>query len=885
MSKRKPWCAAFAMLQLAAGRATAQCGPQWLAGSGVPGVNGTVYSAIMWDPDGAGPQAPRLVIVGSFTVAGGAGASNIAMWDGVTWMPLGSGLNDAAYALATLPNGSLVAAGSFTAAGGAPASHIARWNGSGWSGLGAGINGSAGALLSLPNGDLLVGGYFTTAGGAPANSIARWSGSVWSPLGSGISGYGVASLVRMPNGDVIAGGTIFSAGGTTVSGAARWDGSAWSTLGTGLTGGFPMTTVQGLVVLPSGDLLAAGNFTSAGGVFAPYLARWNGTVWSGIGINLTGYQDPGMSAVAVLSNGDVVAAGYMLIPGISSPVSCARLSGGQWSLVDPSGGPDANSFCPLPDGGFYACAGFTSIGALRAYGVARYGAAGWSAAGSGSDGQVNALATLHSGRVVAAGSFTSVAGISANHIASWDGAAWSPLGSGMDRDVQALAVLPSGDLIAGGGFSIAGGVAVNGIARWDGAAWSSLGLAYSSSVRCLAVAPNGDLLAGGYFPGGRYIVRWNGSAWSTLGPGGLPEPWPTALAVLPNGDVIAGGTFQYAAGTTVNGIARWNGSSWFPLGSGMVAPGLSTGYVDALAVLPGGDLIAAGRFIEASSVAANNIAQWNGSVWSPLGEGLLGGPGTYPVLALSVSATGDVIAGGTFAMAGGLTAPSIAKWNGTAWSALGTGINGTVQALAFAPNGELAAGGDFTTAGNVVSSYLARWSDTGRTWIVHQPFPQTVTPGLTLTLTATPAAGYSGVSFQWRRNGVNISNGPGGASPGGGTVVGAAGPMTSPTSGAAVVLNINNMHASDAGQYDVTFSNACGGVTSQSVNVSVGTPCYANCDSSSSSPILNINDFQCFINAFASGDPYANCDGSTAPPILNVNDFQCFLNAFAAGCS
>ena len=29
----------------------------------------------------------------------------------------------------------------------------------------------------------------------------------------------------------------------------------------------------------------------------------------------------------------------------------------------------------------------------------------------------------------------------------------------------------------------------------------------------------------------------------------------------------------------------------------------------------------------------------------------------------------------------------------------------------------------------------------------------------------------------------------------------------------------------------------------------------------------------------------ANGDRSTAPPILNANDFQCFLSAFAHGCS
>jgi uncharacterized membrane protein len=60
--------------------------------------------------------------------------------------------------------------------------------------------------------------------------------------------------------------------------------------------------------------------------------------------------------------------------------------------------------------------------------------------------------------------------------------------------------------------------------------------------------------------------------------------------------------------------------------------------------------------------------------------------------------------------------------------------------------------------------------------------------------------------------------------------------------------------------------------------------CYANCDGSTAAPVLNVNDFSCFLNRFAGGDPYANCDASTAAPVLNVNDFTCFLNAFAAGC-
>jgi hypothetical protein len=61
-------------------------------------------------------------------------------------------------------------------------------------------------------------------------------------------------------------------------------------------------------------------------------------------------------------------------------------------------------------------------------------------------------------------------------------------------------------------------------------------------------------------------------------------------------------------------------------------------------------------------------------------------------------------------------------------------------------------------------------------------------------------------------------------------------------------------------------------------------PCYPNCDSSVTEPILNVNDFVCFQTRFAIGDTWANCDGSTNPPVLTVNDFLCFTNAFAAGC-
>ncbi len=89
------------------------------------------------------------------------------------------------------------------------------------------------------------------------------------------------------------------------------------------------------------------------------------------------------------------------------------------------------------------------------------------------------------------------------------------------------------------------------------------------------------------------------------------------------------------------------------------------------------------------------------------------------------------------------------------------------------------------------------------------------------------------------------------------------------------------------GANNFTVSPASTATGSIRLNVSTNIPpaCYANCDGSTTPPILNVLDFSCFINKYAAGDTTANCDGSTTPPILNVLDFSCFVNKYAAGCT
>ncbi|MEO6598068.1 MAG: hypothetical protein ABIP94_25265 [Planctomycetota bacterium] len=125
-------------------------------------------------------------------------------------------------------------------------------------------------------------------------------------------------------------------------------------------------------------------------------------------------------------------------------------------------------------------------------------------------------------------------------------------------------------------------------------------------------------------------------------------------------------------------------------------------------------LAIAGSFAIAGGQPANSIAAWDpiSGSWAPLGLGIAGS-----VRALTALPNGDLIAGGSFTAAGGVAANSIARWDGNTWSPLGAGVAGGffagVAALAVDGNGDLLVGGSFTSAGGQPASRIARWNGTG----------------------------------------------------------------------------------------------------------------------------------------------------------------------------
>jgi hypothetical protein len=333
--------------------AQAQCSPYWQPATG---VNGAALVATA--------RAGDLIVGGTFTSAGSTVVKSIARWNGI-WSAVGMGIGllpaatipggpsyGNALALTTMPNNDVVVGGWFSAVDLTPAAYIARWNGSTWSALGAGTNGNVLALCPLANGDLLVGGQFTS----PAAGIARWNGSTWSALGAGIST--VEAITSMPNGDVIAGGTFSSAGGTPAANIARWNGSTWSALGTGCNG-----TVSTLAVLHDGTLVAGGWFNLAGGVSASRVARWDGSTWSPLGLGMGTSQPFGvyyLKKLLVLPNGDLLAAGTFDLAGGVSAHSFARWNGTSWSEQSYGTNGQLDDCTALPNGAVAVVGNFTT---------------------------------------------------------------------------------------------------------------------------------------------------------------------------------------------------------------------------------------------------------------------------------------------------------------------------------------------------------------------------------------------------------------------------------------------------------------------------------------------------------------------------------------------
>jgi hypothetical protein len=212
--------------------------------------------------------------------------------------------------------------------------------------------------------------------------------------------------------DLYVGGQFTTAGGVPANYIARWDGSTWHALGSGTNGFIYDIAVNG------SDVYVTGQFNTAGGVTVNSIAKWNGTSWSALGTGL-GY----IGEALAVSGSDL----YV---------------GGQ----------------------------FTTAGGVPANRIARWNGSNWSAVGTGLNHSVYDIA-VNGIDVYVGGRFTTAGGVSARRVAGWNGSNWFDLAGGVsdpsnNEAVYALAAVSNG-IYVGGTFSIAGGVAASRIALYE----------------------------------------------------------------------------------------------------------------------------------------------------------------------------------------------------------------------------------------------------------------------------------------------------------------------------------------------------------------------------------------------------------------------------------
>lgn len=772
---RKSGCVVSTLM--AAASAAAQCTTVYESGGHPGAVTAQVFGTVAagqvtcstrWDPDGDGPEPVWLVVGGAFNRLDGVACQNVAAWDGGRWRALGAGVGtsqsgEVVYALAT-SNGQLYAGGRFLRSGanGPSLYGLARFDGTAWMPVGAGVpNANSGTVVCAIaefGGDLYAGGGFGSFG---AYNIARWNGTQWLPVFGGLGTSSTASSGRAPvmalhvhQGSLYAAGsfqTAFTPGGI-VSIARLVPGSGWQPVGPGL-GVSPFQTVVQDLMSDGEDLLAIGRLRELTPSSDGQIARWDGASWTPM--ITTPVATPLNSAARV--NGELYVG--------SDLTQLLRLSG---AALDPVG--------PL-----LSEPGQATSGDLR-----RVIVLGEVPTGAGAG-------------VLVGGNFarTDTAALDwrfMNSCAVWDGSAFSPISPSPDRSISEF-VRFGGDLYAVGTFIYANNQRCNRVARRVGNAWEPLGDGTGLNGRAYCAVEWSDrLVVGGIFTeaggaGAARVAAWNGAAWEPMG-AGVPESGVRKLLNVEGELLAVCGDFTRLTDGFAPTLRRWDGSAWVLFGD---ADGSDADV--GVPVVHGGEMYLGGR------VGTPGTVRWDGSDWVPImnpnppigvvgvwrGELLgVGGGGTHRLLngaweLMSTSTYGGIMGLATFEHQGEFyiggtqqanSLPAVSRWNGAAWigtSALMYNPPNTIGSYVstFAEDdGVLLIGGALAGALNSGSTGLGFAPAVGfvRTDVPAAPVfvgasgGVSVSPGTTVTL-SVDVIDPAQTSFQWRRDGVAITDG------------------------------------------------------------------------------------------------------------------------------
>ncbi|MCX6904854.1 MAG: hypothetical protein NTW03_15510 [Verrucomicrobia bacterium] len=357
--------------------------------------------------------------------------------------------------------------------------------------------------------------------------------------------------------------------------------------------------VYALEVQPDGKLLMAGDFTRVNNVTRNGIARLTADA------TLDGFFNAGLGpngpirTMALQPDGRIMVGGFFTSVNGTNRNHLARLSidGSMDASFNPGSGLDgaALALALQSDGRVLAGGSFVSYNGVAQPHLARVNANGTLDTtfnvGTGPNDVVYAIAVQQDGKILVGGDFTAVNDntnflrIARLYPNGTLDASFS-VGLGPDGPVRAICVLPDGSIVLGGSFTNVNGLPRHGLARLNPN--GSLNMSYlnglvsgttdvgaDDAVYALAVQLDGKLIVGGNFThfngvNRNRITRLNddGSTDPTINFGSGANGYITALKLQPDRKILIGGGFTMVQGVPRNRVARLFGGSL--AGSGVV---------------------------------------------------------------------------------------------------------------------------------------------------------------------------------------------------------------------------------------------------------------------------------------------------------------------------
>ena len=334
------------------------------------------------------------------------------------------------------------------------------------------------------------------------------------------------------------------------------------------------------------DLYAGGSFTSIGG--APdtaYVARWDGSAWSGLGSTgisagtsnafLTSFESFDVDGSDAL----IVGGFFSSAGGLADTMSIAAWDGSDWVSMEPGfalfDAIWAMTTGDLGDGDrLYVGGAFEGIGGSTGAGVAQWDGSSWSPVGGGGTfvGTVFGTVIFDDGTgdaLYAGGRFNTIDGESIPLLARFRDGAWEEVEAGLVAtspvgDAGQLAVFDDGTgpalYVGGRSFFAASTSDQADVYKWDGSEWSGVGQDFTGIVTDLFVWDDGSgpalYMTTSSSDLGR-VARLEGDTWVTVD-GGVSGGSAFGLGEW-NGDLYLGGSFDTVNGNPASGVVRRDG--------------------------------------------------------------------------------------------------------------------------------------------------------------------------------------------------------------------------------------------------------------------------------------------------------------------------------------